>query len=63
MIDKMIALNSSAIADEMKKVQIRKTLDDGSSEEIEVPLGDEEEEQRPRFSTTMVVYPGGKKED
>ena len=54
MIDKMITLNSQAIADEMKKVQIRKQLDDGSEEILEV---ESEDEDRPKASVFSLVMP------
>lgn len=53
-IEKMIALNNNCIADEMKKVQIRKSLDEMQDEVLEI---EDEEDAKPKgavFSLKVV---------
>ncbi len=53
-IEKMIALNNNCIADEMKKVQIRKSLDEMQDEVLEIEDEDENKPKGAVFSLKVV---------
>jgi hypothetical protein len=53
-LEKVITTTNAAISEETKRVQIRKQLDDGTEEVIEM---DEEEAERPKGAVFSLVVP------